>query len=297
MRTGSIFAVLLAGTCAASANGTAKPDPAAVHGPVVLVADAMGSPDAIQAPVSVGSGPGDVATPPAPFPFPGFRSDLPHARTASAPSVALPGDGTQSVREPTRDGHAETAVGGPLGDLALVRRIVQGGSEEPSPGPLDGHAGYRDLVGHWLDEASKQVVPAELPPGARRDVPSEGYSATVAITFPYPVAAKAPNATASLEKSAPSPRAGDPCRFGRGGTVEVVGRDPDLGTLVRYAADTSEGQAACPNGTYAFMPVRVLSGWPAAGDVAANARAAGERAAAAATRILTERGILRLPLP
>ncbi len=130
-------------------------------------------------------------------------------------------------------------------------------------------------IARMLDKPVPTAVPS-LPKGAHRDVPDTGF----------PVRVADPGTSSTL-----SP--GDPCGFVRGGTIEVMGVDPSLGTLVRYLPPVGEdprptpspAPGSCPKDTLAFVSNTEVGAWPALGDVAARDKALGEIAKVASDRI------------
>ena len=119
---------------------------------------------------------------------------------------------------------------------------------------------------------AEQVAPARpLARGDTRDVPGSGLEVMVG------------------RPAGPGPRAGDTCSLQRGGNVEVMGDDPEMGTLVRYASPTApakpEGRP-CDPGTMAFVEPAALRDWPPKGDVEAQDKAMSDRVSRAADRIL-----------
>lgn len=64
-------------------------------------------------------------------------------------------------------------------------------------------------------------------------------------------------------------KAGDTCSLLKGGSVTVLGIDPQFGTLVRYSLPVGERAAGalCPDGALVFLPPGVVDHWPAQGEV------------------------------
>ncbi len=125
------------------------------------------------------------------------------------------------------------------------------------------------MVGH---AAAGDTLPDGQPAkGVRRDVPRSGFDVMVGrqVQGGVPV--------------------GDTCALQRGGHVEVMGRDKDMGTLVRYVApiraDRLEG-TPCPTGTLAFLDGLAVVYWPGLGEVDAQERAVADLARTATDRIM-----------
>ncbi len=85
---------------------------------------------------------------------------------------------------------------------------------------------------------------------------------------------------------------GDSCRLGLGGTVEVLGTDPDLGALVRFVAPgTASARASqeCTSGTVSFVDWRGMRDWASPATASARRDELGARASRAADLIMGTR--------
>ena len=82
--------------------------------------------------------------------------------------------------------------------------------------------------------------------------------------------------------------AGDTCSLLKGGQVEIIGTDPDFGTLVRYSLPAGEyaAGALCHNGALVFLPPETVAHWPKQGEVTKAMSVEADRRTAAVRRLM-----------
>lgn len=148
-------------------------------------------------------------------------------------------------------------------ELSLLRMARQRSAQPPGPGTVATQA---------VGKAVQDVAGSRPGPGEARDVPGSGLEVMVGRAV-----------------AGDGPRPGDTCSLQRGGSVEVLGEDREMGVLVRYASpgrpQKAEG-SPCISGTMAFVEAAALREWPPKGNIEAQDAAMSERVARAADRIL-----------